>query len=805
MNKIGAAVTAYGHNRMVMFKALLFGLCVHLAICLMYFGTATAMRAENTGLLDIFFASPLIIVGSVFAPTVSGAGVREIVMTTVLGGQAGEETAFLFGHLGLWFGEIVPFLLSLPLLLLTARPNRDELMHDIAEVRSAASHADADDMHLSPEEVKGYQTKVFGVVFGGIVAGALAGAVIGILEAQWIVSSLSGLREVGIFGWGAVAYAFIYACVGLGVSGVLLFFYLLLDKFPDWKISFALSYLGAFTAGGMIIGMFRLKRDVLDGMNPGAGDMIQLLTYVVGAGLIGMVVFTIGSILLGMLAGKRPLGYVGGAVAGWVVVFVVAQGFAVMNTPESAGASFSPAAETKGPNIFLIAIDTLRADYIPVFNPKAVAKTPSFEAFASDAIAYTKGTSQASWTKASFGSIFSGMYPECHTATSKVSSLPQGVETFPELLQAGGYYTQGYSNNPNITSIFGYNQGFVEYVDLKPSLLFGASDSASKLSMYEVLRLIREKIGARVGMKIRISEYYQQAASVKATMFDWLDSGQVPEGTPFFLFTHFMDPHDPYSAPESKDGGYGRKRMGDDPDPEEWRTTFQEAYIGEIEYLDGELGKFFQGLKDRGLYDDAVIILTADHGEEFCEHGGWCHGQTLYNEQTHVPLMVKLPGNQRAGETNSHLARNLDIGPTALHFAGLAQGDMMQGQSLFNADLSDTNSSIAFAYSENNFEGIVLQAVQNAQGMKIIRANEGNKRNLKTLEGYDLNIDPLEQNDWSEDAGHSAFVTQLNGAIDQYLTICEEGAVEPAAPTEMSEELQNQLESLGYLGDDLGL
>lgn len=807
IDKLGAAATAYGQRRGALFAALACGLGVHLGIVFMYFCTATALRAAGTGLLEIFFASPLIIVGQVFAPTVSGMGVREVVMTTLLGGRAGGETAFLFGHLGLWVGEIVPFLLSLPLLLFTTRPNRDTMMEEIASVRAAASHADAESLHLKQEEIRAYEGKVFGTLAAGLFGGIFAGALIGLAEAAWLRWDLAGLTEIDAFIWGAYTYGFLFAGVGLGVAAGLLFLYLLFDRFASWLTSFALCYMGAFTAGGLVIGLFRYKRDILEGHNPNLMQMAALVGIVLGAALITGLAGTF-KVRVATRIVKGPIGRVALGVVAFALMVLAGVVLSNVLKPHVVEANFIPQGKATGPNVFLIAVDTLRADYVQTFNPDAKTVTPSISSLAEDGVLYANAFSQASWTKASFGTIFTGMYPECHTAVTKTASLPPGVDTIAELLTAEGYYTRGYSNNPNITSLFGYNQGFTEYIDLRPSLLFAASESASKLSMYEVLRAVREKINTKLPgplrTKININEYYQPADSVRETALGWLDGPTKPTDTPFFLFTHFMDPHDPYRDPESPDGGYGRKRMGDNPDPAVWKETFQKAYIGEINFLDQELGKFLNGLKERGLYDDALIILTADHGEEFCEHGGWWHGQTLYNEQTRVPMIVKLPGNAHAGERNPYYARNLDLAPTILHFAGLPKGKLMDGQSLFDEAGKPTNESISFAYAENNFEGIVLQAVQTKEG-KVIKANEGNSRKLAPVEYYDLPNDPTEQKNLAGDPSVAMTEKQLLDAIDTYKRICDENAVEPAAAAPVSAALQEQLEALGYLGGDESL
>jgi len=828
INNLGLSVTAYGSNRASLFVALFFGLCVHLGMVFMYVGTLKAIAGASANIVDVVFAAPLIIVGSVFAPTVSGMGVREVVMTTALGGTYGANESFLIGHLGLWFGEIVPFLLSLPLLLFTTRPNRDDLMDDIETVRAEAAKKDRS-VHLADWEVDEYRNRVFGTIICGLFGGLFAGGIIGLAEAGYLWNNFSeGYAEAGSFWWGPAAYGLIFACVGIGISGGLLFLYLLFNKFARGIYTYALATAGSLAAGALVIGMFRYGRDFLGEAAMGSQDYLRVAMFAAGIGLVGLV----GSFLVAQITGLlfRRSGYAMLIPGIATYLLCVVGGFVASQQlqPPPSTPDFAAPRPAEGPNVFLVAIDTLRADYLQLFNPEAEAETPKLAEFAQDGIVYTRAFSQASWTKASFGTIFSGMYPECHTSTSKISSLPDGVDTVAEVLRDGGYYTQGYSNNPNIASVFGYDQGHVEYVDLKPDYLFGATKSASDLSMYNVLRAIRGQLVKRLPNvittpssitafrqtvelppveipfhvwkpKIKVTDFYQPANVVTDTALSWLDSGRVPEGTPTYLFTHYMDPHDPFMAPDSYAGGYARVALGTDIDPEVYREPMREAYINEIEYLDTELGRFFDGLKERGLYEDALIILTADHGEEFCDHGGWWHGLTLYDEQIHIPMIVKLPGNANSGRRNINMARNLDLAPTILQFAGLEPSPLMQGQPLFDENLRDTNASIDYSYAENDFEGIVLQAVRDKNDFKLIEANEGNKRNLAPIELYELREDPGEQNNLASDPQFSTIEENLLNVIDQYLQICEEGTVEPSADTSDAEELQEQLESLGYL------
>jgi arylsulfatase A-like enzyme len=799
VDTLASAATAYSAHRASLFGALALGVCVHLSICLMYFGTASAIRAQNTGLLEILFASPLLIVGSVFTPTVSGVGVREVVMTTLLGGTAGQNQALLFSHLGMWFGDVLPLLLSLPFLLLTGRPNRDALLEEMNALRASASAGGAGETTLNPDEIKRYQRNILGVLTAGGLSGLIAGASIGLFESAWLWYTLGGLGDSGLFFWSALIYGLVFAGAGVGVSLALIFLYLLFDRFPPSRWSYALSFAGSFLAGGLVIGLFRLRRDLFDGFMPDTASLIKFGLVLGATTLVTAVILLLfAGPLLRRFAGRPALTVGGGLFAFGLFVFAGLAIGAVMR-PAQNQAAFTPAQKAQGPNIILIAVDTLRADYLKAWNPVIETRTPNLDAFLRDSVRFQNAFSQASWTKASFGSIFSGMYPECHTAVTKTASLPPDVETVAELLQAGGYYTQGFANNPNIAALFGYDQGFVNYVDLKKSLHFAASPSASNLALYDVLIKVRETVKDHLKRPIVVTDYYQPAPVVKDEALGFLDRTERPADTPFFLFTHFMDPHDPFMEPDTRVGGYGRKRLGNDIDPELYLDKMRRAYIGEIEYLDKSLGELFVGLKERGLYDNALIVITADHGEEFHEHGGWWHGQTLYDEQTHIPYIVKLPGNARAGEVNTHLARNLDLAPTFLHFAGLEKGAMMQGQSLFDAAGEYTNSSIGYSYAENNFEGIVLQAVRTT-AHKLIRANEGNKRGLPAVALYDIVTDGSEQTNLAGNGALAEIETLLNGTIDAYLKICEENAVDPSQVTIDAGTLE-ALDAIGYIGN----
>lgn len=797
VNKLGTAVTAYNHHRGSLLLAVVLGLGVHLGICLMYFGVAMALSGGESSFLDLMFASPLVIVASVFAPTVSGLGVREGVMTALLGGTYTASGAFLIGHLGLWVGEAIPFLLSVPLLLFAGRPDKEGFISELERVRAEAAEAGRGDgeLNLTNEEINDYRDKLIDCVGVGLLGGLIGGAVLGLAEGIWHMSTLANFTESTALWWAPLVYGIVLTGAGLGVAAVLVFGYLLFNKFVPTAVTFGLCLGGTIGAVALVFGRFRYKRDILGEQ---ALSIVDNLIVLGGAlVLAGLAVF-IGSILAGWVKNSRAKGVALGFVCYIGLVFI-GVGLSFIFKPSASTIPFETKADAQGPNVFLIAVDTLRADYLTAYNAAAEPKTPNVSALAEDSIVFQKTFAQSSWTKASFGSIFSGMYPEAHTATGKASGLPDDVTTIAEVLHDGGYYTQGFSNNPNITSIFNYNQGFVDYTDLKPDLIFGAQGSSEKLVLYDILRKVVQKVNARRGGRINITDFYQPANAVTDTGLGWIDGGARPEASPFMLFLHYMDPHDPFRDPDKPGRGYARVQMAN-PDPEKYLQIFKKSYSYEIEYMDEHLGRFIEGLKERGLYDDALIIFTADHGEEFYEHGGWWHGLSLYDEQIAIPLIVKLP-NSEVTDVNTDLARSVDIAPTIATLTGQTLPEQWQGRTLISEALDQENTTTPHVHAHLNFEGIELRAIR-TQTRKLIEANEGNKRDYEPIELYDLETDPGEQTNIAEES--VAEVTLFQQTIKEMNAFIQENAAEPMELNmeNMSSEELEQLESLGYLGGE---
>ena len=800
VDKLGGAITAYSGRRALLVAAVGCGLWVHLSTCFMFFGTMMAIRAQGTSLLDILFASPIMIYGTVIGPSIGGEGIREIIFAKLLGATSGVAASVLFAHLGWWVGDVVPFLIGAPIFFLRSRPRKEEIQAQLAAARQEVAKADSAGVKIAPEAVADYRRKLVGYAFGGIGGGLIAGTAAAVGEASWISSSLGGFGEYSAFWWGPVAYGAVFAGFGLAVAAGLAFVSLLFDKFMSSAMVLGIA-LGGSVAASTVIALWRFKRDVLMSRPLTMRHLIGFAAVFGGLAIAAALV----SALAGKGIGKGARGPVAAAVVPVLFLLVIAGGGAYdrLARATTAPKAVPGGAKATGPNLIFVAIDALRADYLKLYRAGAVADTPQVDRFSKDAVFFESAFAQASWTKPSFATIFSGRYPESHTATGKVSMLPDDIVTFPELLRDGGYYTKGFANNPNICAAFNFNQGFVDYTDLKPRLYFGAGESASRLSIYQILRIVRQAVMSRVSGKMSVTDFYQPADVVTREALDWLDSGQ-PEDRPFFLFVHYMDPHDPFMDHTKAGVGYARSVLQPPTptgveskkiDPDKYRQPMIDAYNSEIEFLDGHLGEFLEGLRLRGHYDNSVIVFVSDHGEEFYDHDGWWHGQTLFDELLRVPLIVKLPANAGAGQHNAGFARHIDLAPTLLHLAGLQPDGKMPGKPLLEADGSFLNGDIAYVYAENDFENNVLQSVR-TRTEKIILANADNPRKHAPREFYDLAADPHEKNNLAESGGArvDGVETLLNGMIGFIKT----GAAEPAGRA-VSAEQKQQLDSLGYL------
>lgn len=610
----------------------------------------------------------------------------------------------------------------------------------------------------------------------GACAGLLAGALAGIVDiVLMVVLSGNGGNWHALL-WAAVAYGLLGLLAGLGLGALLA---LLLRDLKPVSV-YALAWALAFAGLCLLTTRYRLYRDLF---HEGIRTFSTQGLLFNGGLLLAFAALFVLLLWLWRRPALRRLNRPLSSLVLFGCVIVVAGTVTLLTRPKTTLAT-PPAGIPPGledaPNVVLIGVDTLRADRLSCYG-YADSQTPHIDSLAADGVRYAEMTAQASWTKPSFATIFTSLYPSSHTATGKPHRLPQAVTTLAEVLAANGYHTGGFADNPSISAAFGFDQGFADYVYLEPSYFFLGNEAASQTAAYQLLRRAWAMVS---GSRIYPQNFYQEATAVNERALDWLEASK---NSRFFLFLHYMDPHDPYFAHPYDGNGYARA-SNQNPDPA-LAPTFSDLYDGEVRYLDGHLGELFDWLQAEGLYDEALIVLTGDHGEEFQEHGGWWHGQTLYQEQIAVPLIVKLPGNAQAGSVVSDLARSLDIAPTILNTAGVPIPEAMMGQSLWSAA-----GPPAYAFAEEDHEGNVLTALRTPTH-KLILANADNPRGLPAEAFFDLGADPGEQQNLVAAQAEQAQV--LRQVLRETVALALERAV-AGEVGDLDASLQEKLRDLGY-------
>ena len=583
-----------------------------------------------------------------------------------------------------------------------------------------------------------YVARILSALAASVAGGMAGGQVAGFAEAVWMYRYWQvGNPELFLFCWCVMMYGAVFAVSALGIGAGLVFLYLAFDRWPRPAWSFAFS--ASVTLAGIIVvvGRHRYARDTLGDHALSNLEILGLL------GVAALSAFALGCLLAVVVPRLRLQwrGAIAATLACYLLVSLGAYGLGkYLEVPEPQRV-FNPTPGATGPNILLIMADTLRADHLTPYFAGSPAKTPNVRKLAEEGTVFRQSFAHASWTRPSFATLFTGLYPTEHQTMGKASMLPGHLDTLAGLLSEKGYYTQGLANNRNLLPAYGFAKGFDNYEFLVPKIWFGATYSCEASALYGMLRLARLRLSTP---RVDIEHFYQTAPQVNEKILDWLERKPVAKDYPWFLYCHYMDPHDPYMRADRPGEGYAVAQIGLNPDPAKYLAPMKRAYADEVEYLDHWLGELFAELKQRGEWENTMIVLTADHGEEFCEHGGYSHGPTLYDEVIHVPIIIKWPGNRLAGTVNEHIARHVDVTATMLAIAGARIPEQVRGISLVSPDYVFANEATESTFAQTDFLQNVGAALRTRVD-KYITMNPGNPRDLPERAYYDLTQDPGEQ------------------------------------------------------------
>jgi arylsulfatase A-like enzyme len=432
------------------------------------------------------------------------------------------------------------------------------------------------------------------------------------------------------------------------------------------------------------------------------------------------------------------------------------------------------AREIGRPNVILISMDTTRADHLGVYGYERET-TPNLSRLAGEGVVFEQAYTQAPWTVASHMSVFTSLYPPVH----KVAHLtPQSatVKLLPELLHDAGYSTAGFV--APVLDGYGFAKGFDHYAH---------------------------------------PHRYRSAEIMIHQALEWLagdPNKPALRGQPFFIFLHLFDPHHTYDPPWPFDTAFlssYRENIlelsASHPFTQEKDLSPDELfevvglYDGEIAYTDWALGRFFDELKELGVYDNTLIALMGDHGEGFLEHGLMNHGNSVYEELGRIPLILRFPDGRFRGRRVKSPVRLIDLTPTILDYLREAQPVFSQGLSLLagiERDEPGTDPVFTYVgYSESIRDGSWKLIRNPPYRTKMI------PRSAKTnYELFDLANDPEEK--YNLAAENPEEVERLARAMERMDEANQEigdriNAELDVQPMELTEEQKERLRALGYI------
>jgi len=430
--------------------------------------------------------------------------------------------------------------------------------------------------------------------------------------------------------------------------------------------------------------------------------------------------------------------------------------------------SKSPA---KGPNIILISIDALRADRLSCYGYHRNTSR-NIDKLAREGVLFKNCFSQATWTLPSHTSIFLSQYVWRHNVDSAhTKRLTDPYTTLAEILKNENFATAAFTGGGILSSRYGFDQGFEIYDDGIPG-----------------------------------SQGRHEISSYIDKLLNWLESVRNRK---FFLFVHTYDVHEPYDPPapyldlytkEYCEGKHLRTSRGIFPwkldasklTPEEI-DYIMAVYDGAINYIDDQLGKVFEMLEELGIDDNTIIIITADHGEAFREHGRLSHAHKPYIEEVYVPLIMKGPGIPRNRIYENHV-QHIDIVPTILKLLNIPQRKEMQGKSMLplmkNLETEEYPKVYSWGYEINKPRWPFSISLRTKKWTYIMNQNGPD-------ELYNRINDPEEQNNIIKK--RPLIAQKLKKELEDFVALTSEAKPQVAEEVHIDEELKEQLKSLGYL------
>jgi arylsulfatase len=451
------------------------------------------------------------------------------------------------------------------------------------------------------------------------------------------------------------------------------------------------------------------------------------------------------------------------------------------------------AGRTASPNVLLISIDTLRADRLGSYGYR-LPTSPRIDHLAEQGVRFDDVTVPWPRTWPALASALTGTYPATNgVAFRPRRPLPKENETLAEVLRDAGYATAAVVANVNVGRRFGFDQGFDHFIE-------SWAEEARRQTGSPDLDLVPGRVKAFTNAKI-VTDQAVGLIDVLAAR------------SPFFLWLHYMDPHGPYLPPDEysdlwrdeyarNDVPFHRiphyQRQFRDGVPIVDLGDYEARYDREIRYVDDQIGRLLEELERRGLADETLVVLTADHGESLTEHGDFLsHGASPYQPGARVPLLLVLPGRLPAGRVVDAPVGLIDLKPTVLELVGLPPGPTTQGKSLVPT-IDEAAPPSEFIFMEAGWDTPTQLVVRRGKWKLVQLRAPGDRRRFKreAVELYDLEADPGETINVIRE--NPTVAHELRARLDHWLETTPRYAGAPQGDVPVDEGTGKMLRALGY-------
>ena len=439
-------------------------------------------------------------------------------------------------------------------------------------------------------------------------------------------------------------------------------------------------------------------------------------------------------------------------------------------------------------NVLLVTVDCLRYDMIGCIGGRDDL-TPNIDSFSQDATVFGQAIAQSYNTEHSFPSIFTSTYPVREPGQGRKGRISAGEPTLAGLLSQHGFATGGFHSNPWLSAHYGYGHEYDVYEDnLLPTGLGGQTKAALRLSQ-----------------TLHVISPYLPADKITSQALDWIKQQQGP----FFAWIHYMDAHGPYRVSYRLPASlshllswplYRKAQHQPEKITESEARRLLRYYEGGVRFVDQAWGRLRQELDASGRLADTLVIITADHGEAFGEHGYYTHGiEGLYDEVLRVPLIIRWPAQTTVARVDGQ-AELTTIVPTVLDILGLPVPENLVGRSAvpwLTGEVAATEPVNEEAMASGGVsEQWAAVSVRTQEWKYILRRSGGREQTNKQL--YHLATDPAEL----EECGkrHPEILVRMNQRAEAHIQrLLEKTMPGQDLEEDLPDEVVARLQALGYM------